>query len=177
MSISPFSLRILSFAMLFFLSFFQEILAQSPIASFTTLPASSGGTVTVCQGQQVTFVNTSTNTVPGATYTWNFGTGATPTTATGIGPHNVIYNTVTTASASLAVVNTNNLANSTSLSVQVNTAPTSNITLANNGASFATTTSGGLTLFRNCSVSLSTAFLFNVTSYQVGTTQTFNWGD
>lgn len=177
MSISRFYMRFLLIAALICPILWQKSLAQSPIASFTTLPASSVGTVTICQGQQVTYINTSTNTVPGATYTWNFGTGATPTTATGIGPHNVIYNSVTTTTASLTVVNTNSLANNTSLSVQVNPTPTSNITLANSGSSFATTTSGGLTLFRNCSISASTAFLFNVTSYQVGTTQTFNWGD
>ena len=177
MSISRFYMRFLLIAALICPILWQKSLAQSPIASFTTLPASSVGTVTICQGQQVTYINTSTNTVPGATYTWNFGIGATPTTATGIGPHNVIYNSVTTTTASLTVLNTNGLSNSTTLSIQVNTTPTSNITLANSGASFATTTAGGLTLFRNCSISLSTAFLFNVTSYQVGTTQTFNWGD
>jgi hypothetical protein len=177
MSISRFSVRFFIIAALLCQIVFQKSMAQSPNASFTTLPASSVGLVTICQGQQITFINTSTNTVPGATYTWNFGTGATPTTATGIGPHNVIYNSVTTTNGSLTVVNTNGLSNNSSLSIQVNTTPTSNITLANSGSSFATTTSGGLTLFRNCSVNLSTAFLFNVTSYQVGTTQTFNWGD
>jgi gliding motility-associated-like protein len=49
--------------------------------------------------------------------------------------------------------------------------------MLNSGAGFATTTSGGLTLFRNCTSSASTIFNFGVTAYAAGTTQTFNWGD
>ncbi|MCB9262760.1 MAG: T9SS type A sorting domain-containing protein [Flavobacteriales bacterium] len=37
----------------------------------------------------------------GVTYTWNFGSGASPTTASGIGPHNVTYSTTGTKTISL----------------------------------------------------------------------------
>ncbi len=152
-------------------------LAQAPVASFTTIPANSLGTVTICQGQQITYINTSSNTNVNSTYTWSFGSGATPSTATGIGPHNVVYNSVTTTSASLTVSNGPSLNSNSSMAIQVNAAPTSNLTLINNAASFTTTTSGGLTLFRNCSTAPSSLFSLNVSSYAVGTTQTFIWGD
>ena len=39
------------------------------------------------------------------TYLWNFGDGATPATATGSGPHTVIYGTEDTRKVSLTVTN------------------------------------------------------------------------
>ncbi|MFM7667330.1 MAG: hypothetical protein ACKO7D_03995, partial [Bacteroidota bacterium] len=156
------------------LGFQQIFFAQT--ASFTTLPVNSGASLTVCQGQQVTFINTSTGIAPGATYAWSFNTG-TPSSATGVGPHNIIYNSVTTTSATLTITNTNGTTLISTMSITVNVTPTSNITLLNSGAGFATTTSNGLTLFRNCTSSASTTFNFGVTAYAAGTTQTFNWGD
>ncbi len=161
---------------LVFLLLTQIIYSQTPTASFGTIPASSGGSVTVCQGQTITYINSSTNT-SGATYQWSFGVGASPSTAIGVGPHTVTYNTVTTTGASLTVTNSNGNSDSESLSVIVNVSPSSNLTLLNSGAGFATTTSGGLTLFRNCTSASSTTFNFGVTSYASGSTQTFNWGD
>ncbi|MCX7607167.1 MAG: PKD domain-containing protein, partial [Bacteroidia bacterium] len=46
-----------------------------PSASFTSSATS------ICRGRRVCFVNTSTNTVPGATYQWWFGDGGTSTQA------------------------------------------------------------------------------------------------
>ncbi|MDN3635365.1 choice-of-anchor A family protein, partial [Neolewinella lacunae] len=43
----------------------------------------------LCSGEQVTY--TAANAGAGATYTWNFGSFAVPSTATGIGPHVVTY--------------------------------------------------------------------------------------
>jgi gliding motility-associated-like protein len=163
-------------ACLVFLLLTQIIFSQTPTASFGTIPASSGGSITVCQGQTITYINSSTNT-SGSTYQWSFGVGASPSTATGVGPHTVTYNTVTTTGASLTVTNSNGNSDIESLSVIVNVSPSSNLTLLNSGAGFATTTSGGLTLFRNCTSASSTLFNFGVSAYAVGTTQTFNWGD
>lgn len=168
--------RVKSLSTLVILLISKFIFSQTPTASFGTIPASSGGSVTVCQGQTITYINSSTNT-NGSTYQWSFGAGATPANATGVGPHTVTYNTVTTTSASLAVTNSNGNSDIESLSIVVNVSPTSNLTLLNSGAGFATTTSGGLTLFRNCTSSASTTFNFGVTAYAVGTTQIFNWGD
>jgi gliding motility-associated-like protein len=160
-----------------FLGFQLIVLGQTPVATFGTIPVSSGGSVSVCQGQTVIYINTSTNTNPGATYQWSFGAGATPTNATGVGPHIVTYNTVTTTSASLTVTNPNGNFDIEPLSIVVNVSPTSNLTLLNSGAGFGTSTAGGLTLFRNCTSSTSTTFNFGLTAYALGTTQTFSWGD
>ncbi|RZJ70467.1 PQQ-dependent sugar dehydrogenase [Flavobacterium sp.] len=43
----------------------------------------------VCIGTEVTFTSVSFGTID--TYQWNFGLDATPATATGIGPHSVVY--------------------------------------------------------------------------------------
>lgn len=45
----------------------------------------------VCSGSDVVFTNASTNTTGSTTYSWNFGANASPTTATGEGPHTVTY--------------------------------------------------------------------------------------
>ncbi|MEY3242062.1 MAG: hypothetical protein RIR11_3501 [Bacteroidota bacterium] len=56
-----------------------------PVADFSTNPS-------ICAGASVVF---QANTSPGAndTYSWTFGQGAQPATATGPGPHTVQYNT------------------------------------------------------------------------------------
>ena len=161
---------------LVFLFLGLQLIVLSQTASFTTLPVNSGGSLTVCQGQQVTFINTSTGISPGATYDWSFNSG-TPSSASGTGPHNIIYNTVTTTSATLTITNTNGTTLISTMSITVNVTPTSNLTLLNSGAGFATSSANGLTLFRNCTSSASTTFNFGVTAYAVGTTQIFNWGD
>ena len=58
----------------------------------------------VCSGGTVIFTNTSTGATGSATYSWNFGTGASPSTATGIGPHSVIYTGSGNATVTLTVV-------------------------------------------------------------------------
>lgn len=151
--------------------------AQTPIASFGTIPVETNGAVTICQGQAITFVNSTTNTTPNSVFVWNFGAGANPATASGVGPHIVTYNTVTTTGASLTVTNPNGNSDTQLLSIVVNTTPSSNLTLLNSGGGFATSTSGGVTLFRNCTSASATSFNFAVSSYTSGTTQTFNWGD
>jgi lysyl endopeptidase len=53
---------------------------------------------TICVGETVTFTDASSGVT---TYDWNFGAGATPATATGIGPHNVTYNVAGTPTITL----------------------------------------------------------------------------
>jgi uncharacterized repeat protein (TIGR01451 family) len=43
------------------------------------------------------------NNIPGVTYTWNYGAGATPATGTTVGPNNVSYSTVGVKTISLIV--------------------------------------------------------------------------
>ena len=68
-----------------------------PTADFTASPLS------VCIGQATTFTNASSSGV--STYAWNFGSGATPSTANTVGPHSVSYSTSGTKTVSLTVTN------------------------------------------------------------------------
>jgi glucose/arabinose dehydrogenase/PKD repeat protein len=70
----------------------------APIADFEVNPQMG------CIGTAVTFTSVSVGTVD--TYTWNFGDGATPATATGIGPHSVLFSSEGTKEVSLTVNNT-----------------------------------------------------------------------
>lgn len=153
--------------------------SQTPIASFATSPAPIGGIVAICQGSTITFVNTSTQTIAGTTYSWNFGLGATPATAVGAGPHVVTYNTPTApfTVASLTVNNNNatpvSNANST---LDINLLPNSALTLVSSGGGFGTVTQGGQTIFKNCGSIDSSVFTFN-SLYNNTVNQTFTWGD
>lgn len=57
--------------------------AQPPTAAFSVNKSQ------LCEGETVTFQNQSSGSIN--TYSWDFGTGATPATATGAGPHTVTY--------------------------------------------------------------------------------------
>ncbi|MEO1438183.1 MAG: hypothetical protein AAFV80_21760, partial [Bacteroidota bacterium] len=65
-----------------------------PTAPFT-------GPTETCEGYVNTFVSTSA--LQDATYTWDFGVGASPATAVGEGPHDVVYSIPGTHSISLTV--------------------------------------------------------------------------
>lgn len=67
----------------------------APIADFTA------NNLTVCVGQPTTFTNTSSGNI--TSYSWNFGSGATPVTANTIGPHNISYSTTGQKTISLTV--------------------------------------------------------------------------
>ena len=60
--------------------------------SFTTNPAAVSGTVTICQGQTITYTNTSTGVGTNPTFAWSFPGGST-TSSTSAGPHTIAYNT------------------------------------------------------------------------------------
>jgi len=70
----------------------------APVADFEVNPQMG------CLNAAVTFTSVSLGTVDN--YLWNFGESATPATATGIGPHSVIYSTEGTKTVSLTVSNT-----------------------------------------------------------------------
>jgi len=152
---------------------------QTPVASFSTTPNPLIGIVTICQGTTITYVNTSSQTTAGATYSWNFGLGATPATAVGAGPHVVTYNIVTapTTTATLTVNNNNATpVSSFPRTINVNVSPLSNLTLLSSGPGFGTSVLGGLTFFKKCGSIDSSVFLFNST-YSNLVVQTFTWGD
>ncbi|HET6242930.1 MAG: T9SS type A sorting domain-containing protein [Bacteroidetes bacterium] len=66
-----------------------------PNADFTANQTS------VCTGNQVAFTSTSTGSI--TSYSWNFGAGAFPASATGVGPHNVSYSTAGNKTISLTI--------------------------------------------------------------------------
>ena len=66
-------------------------------ANFTATP------LTVCAGSPVLFANTSLGTTGSTTFQWSFGSGATPSDATGAGPHSVTYSTGGLKTVSLTI--------------------------------------------------------------------------
>jgi gliding motility-associated-like protein len=151
---------------------------QAPNASFSSVPASVGGTITLCQGSTITFNNTSNQTVAGTTYLWNFGLGATPATANTAGPHTVTYNTATapTTTVTLTVTNPGFPSSLFTRTIDVNALPNAALTLASIGGGFGTITQGGQTIFKNCGAIDSALFSFNAAVNNT-VTQVFNWGD
>jgi large repetitive protein len=57
----------------------------------------------VCSGFTVVFTDNSSGTSDTTEYEWDFGAGASPATATGIGPHSVVYTGSTPATISLTI--------------------------------------------------------------------------
>jgi len=151
---------------------------QAPVASFSSVPASVGGTITICQGSTIIFNNTSNQTVAGTTYAWNFGLGATPATANTAGPHTVTYNTATapTTTVTLTVTNPGFPPSVFTRTIDVNALPNAAMTLASIGGGFGTITQGGQTIFKNCGAIDSALFTFNAAANNT-VTQVFNWGD
>lgn len=58
--------------------------------SFTTNPAAVGGTITICQGQSITYTDTSTGVGTNPTYAWSFP-GGNITSSALAGPHTITY--------------------------------------------------------------------------------------
>jgi len=83
-----------------------------------------------------------------ATYTWDFGFGATPASATGLGPHSVSWGTAGNPTVTLSVVENGCVSPVTTQSIQVFPRPTSDFTVTgphciNTPATITYTGSGG----------------------------------
>ena len=152
--------------------------AQSPIASFTSLPIKVNDTITICAGQSITFINTSTATLSGSTYTWSFGTGANPLTSSLTGPITVNYSTASNSIIASLIVNNNNGSGITNYSVVVvvKQSPNSLLTLNSSGSGFTTSTQNGTTVFKKCNAADTTLFTFQ-SNYNNGFLQNYIWGD
>ncbi len=79
----------------FFLLSGKDSFAIVPVAAF------SANNLVICSGQSTTFTNSSTGTI--TSYSWNFGSGASPATANTIGPHTVTYSTTGLKTVTLTV--------------------------------------------------------------------------
>jgi PKD repeat protein len=71
------------------------------VADFSATPLST------CAGNQVVFTDLTTVKNGSETYAWNFGAGASPATASGVGPHTITYSTGGQKTPSLTVTNSN----------------------------------------------------------------------
>ena len=90
-----------------------ETTAASCIGSAKTLAISltgcglnadfTGTPLIICEGSMVTFTNTSTGISGSTTYSWDFGSGATPATSNSIGPIAVTYSTSGLKTVSLTI--------------------------------------------------------------------------
>jgi PKD repeat protein len=83
----------------YFTTIFETVVPA--IADFSATPLST------CAGNQVVFTDLTTVKNGSETYAWNFGTDASPATATGAGPHTVTYSTGGQKTPSLTVTNSN----------------------------------------------------------------------
>ncbi len=73
------------------------VVDEAPVADFATTAPS-------CTGLGVDFTNTGTSS--GVSYSWNFGSGATPATSTDANPTGVVYSTAGSKVVTLVVTNT-----------------------------------------------------------------------
>ena len=89
----------------------------APIADF------SPSTDRPCINETITFIDQSIHIEGGDDYIWNFGTNATPQTATGKGPHNVSYTSGGIKNITMSISNGNGL-DSKAMSLEVFQVPT-----------------------------------------------------
>lgn len=111
--------------------------------SFSTNPAAVGGTVTVCQGQSITYTNTSSGVGTNPTYAWSFPGGNTTSYSTE-GPHTITYNTAGTYTTIFTVNGV-----SSSVSVVVLNGSTPSFAL---GPNWGVTTFNNTTYFSRCNI-------------------------
>jgi len=152
--------------------------AQSPQASFMTIPSFDNQSLVVCAGEPVGFINTSLNTGPLSTYEWDFGFGASPASYSLEGPVFVTYSNVTPATqASLTVNNNDGSAPSTfSISVSVIESPVSDLHLGPDEFEFSESEEDGVRTFTHCNSDGIQLFTWE-TNEGAGVSQSFDWGD
>ncbi|WP_396138617.1 beta strand repeat-containing protein, partial [Flavobacterium sp.] len=141
------------------------------LTSFSTNPAADNGIVTICQGQSITYTNTSTGVGTNPTFAWTFQEGSTAT-ATTAGPHTITYNSSGTFTTTLTVNGT-----SSSVNVVVLNSPTPSFSL---GSNWGTTTFNNTTYFSRCSITsgnVNFTFSTDTQNTNSNTVHTINWGD
>ncbi|MDA0912999.1 MAG: gliding motility-associated C-terminal domain-containing protein [Bacteroidetes bacterium] len=163
-----------------FLSFLMVLAvsdAQSLQASFSTFPPSSSGTLVVCAGENVAFINTTVGDDPTATYSWDFGTGATPATSDSDGTVVVQYSySGALTTASLTVQNLSGETSTFSISVNVLASPISELSLLPDELDFYESLEDGVLTFTHCN-SDGPQLLSLDCNEDNTVSQTFGWGD
>ena len=87
----------------------------------------SASSTSICTGSSVIFTSLSTGVSGSTTYSWNFGTGATPSTATGSGPHTVTYTSSGSKTVSLTITEGASDTETKTNYITVNPLPTASI--------------------------------------------------
>ena len=144
------------------------------VTSFTTNPIANGGTITICNGQSITYTDTSTGVLPSSVYLWTFEGGAT-TAANTAGPHTITYPTAGSYTTTLSI---DGVVSSVNVVVTNVTVPT--LTISNTGSGYSTSIQNGVTVFSRCGNYNLGRFQFtdpNSGSYPAGTTFNIVWGD
>lgn len=156
-----------------FLSF--QFLSQN--SSFTTSPAANNNTLSLCEGSQVLFTNTSVGTVN--TISWTFQ-GGSPASSNAVGPHIVTFANPGTFTVSLSV----NGGAVTTMQVVISASnPTSNLNLLLDngcGSGFGTSTFNNVTYFTSCSNNFmgdQLCLYTNTSSTNANSIHTIYWGD
>lgn len=122
----------------------------------------------ICSGDEVTLSNTSTGISPSATYTWEFGANANPTSANGPGPHIVKY--TGTGSVSPKLIINDGIQVETSKSISLNPLPASpnidgpSTICLGSAVNYTTSSTGNLTWYLNGG---NVEFGFNKNTYPV----------
>jgi gliding motility-associated-like protein len=145
-------------------------------ASFTTSPVAVNGTITLCQGNAITYTNTSTGTNNNTNYNWTFQ-GGNPNNGNQIGPYTVNYNNNGNFTTTLSLGGGNTA--TVNVVVTNNAAPLAALTIQNIGQ-FSSTVYNGVTIFRKCGGNSIGNFNFtdpNMASNPAGTTYLISWGD
>ncbi|WP_445721141.1 PKD domain-containing protein [Flavobacterium sp.] len=165
---------ILYLLLLPFLSF-----SNSLSASFTTNPATVGGSVTICKGQTITYTNNSINTTSTTQYNWTF-TNNVPSSSNTIGPHTIAYPNAGTFTTTLTLDT-----NASSYTIVINvidTVPSIPQIALIDGNFWTTTTFNGQNYFSYCSNDANISgglFSFTTLSTQTNanTQHILDWGD
>ncbi|MCH8902898.1 MAG: PKD domain-containing protein [Bacteroidetes bacterium] len=100
--------------------------STSSITINNTPSASFASTAPECTGLNVDFTNTG-STGGGVTFSWNFGSGASPATSTSENPTGVTYSTAGTKSVSFTITD-GGCANTATQTIDINQTPTSSFT-------------------------------------------------
>jgi len=132
-------------------------ITASPVANFTSASSIGTGVST-----PVTFSGTA---IAGATYSWNFGAGATPATANTVGPHSVSWSTAGTKTLTLTVTQ-NGCSSTISQTINILTAATATFTA---DAAICAGASANITYAGNAGAGASYAWNFNGGTASPGT--------
>jgi len=147
---------------------------NAQVVLFETDPSPNNDTITICEGQTITYTNTSIGFPLNANTNWTFQ-GGSPNNSNQFGPHEVDYNNDGTYTASLSIQG-----DQYEVTVVVLPSFTPTLNAATTGG-VTTSTYNGTIIFRRCNNNIQN-FNFNFTdpnisSYPSGTTYTLEWGD